>query len=313
MNTLEKNKKFLEFLTQQQINDYFKVLLEINCMEACVSPQKKFEPNDVLYRFSSEDLKQEFVGKMTKRYEEFRKIRKMFQNSKSFFQLFDKFHPEINVGEKSYKLRKVQNAFVGKKKINNFLICLGSDFIEFIMKQYGISEYSALYIGNELLKMGIFKSYLETEVLQNSELVYIMTPLMEIPGIVEEHFKPKSRKKSASFASTTKRRSLFNIDLYSYKRKSQKRLSVDLSGSKSTKELPKKSTTSTSNGTSTTSKGGLYDFFVSLKKSASMFMGTPKKSTKVYGVKISELPEAFPSVFSSLTEFIEKWCKKVSS
>eukprot|EP01080_Neovahlkampfia_damariscottae_P002458 gene2458-3168_t len=287
LNNLEKNKKYLEFLTQEQINNYFGVLLEIGCIESCSTSQKKFEPNDVLYKFCADELKQEFVGKMTKRYEDYRKIRKMLQNSKNFFQLFDKFHPEISVGEKYFKQKKIQNSF------------LGCDFVKYIMKHYGYSEFSAVYLGNELLKMGIYKSYVEGEVFQNSDYVYIMTSIMEIPAIVEEHFRPKTRKKSASFA--TKRRSLFNIDLNSFQRKSQsqKRLSVD---------LPKPSSTSKDTPKKNEKKGGLWDVFVSLKNS----MFSPKKSTKVYCVKISELPEAFPTVFSKLTEFIEKWYLKTN-
>jgi hypothetical protein len=115
---LEKNKKFLEFLKQEQINQFFKVLIEINCMEACANPQKKFEPTDTLYKFTSDDLNSEFVGKMTKRFEQYRKIVKILQNSKTIIQLFDKFQPDIEIKERNYKFKKVPNCFIGKKNIN---------------------------------------------------------------------------------------------------------------------------------------------------------------------------------------------------
>jgi hypothetical protein len=135
----------------------------------------------------------------------------------------------------------------------------------------------SVYLGNELLKTGIYTPCVEGEPFLNSESLYVIIPYHEIQKTVDGYFQPKTRKKSASFSttvSTNNRASLFNINFGS--RKSIKRMSVDLTKSSSTKEVNAKKPT----------KNGLKDFFSSIKKSASMFM-SPKKPTKVYGVKIS--------------------------
>jgi hypothetical protein len=162
--------------------------------------------------------------------------------------------------------------------VKRILTKIGSDLVKWFTKNYGFTEFMSVYLGNELLKTGIYTPCVEGEPFLNSDSLYVVVPYNDIQKTVDGFFQPKTRKKSASFSttvSTNKRASLFNITFGS-SRKTINRMSVDLSKSSSTKEVNAKKP----------SKSGLKDFFSSIKKSASMFM-SPKKPTKVYGVKIS--------------------------
>jgi hypothetical protein len=163
-------QKFIEMKEENQIIEYFQLLIDLGAVQHITEPQKRFTNSGNFYRFSiplnNKEMKDAFISSTTHNFNQFKLVQNFISNRNNVCQLF-------NSMKSNYEGFEFFNHKVRNKVFDE--VFQGYEMINWIKEKYtSLDNFGAILLAECMRQLRAFDGVKSTNCFQNGQVFYVM-------------------------------------------------------------------------------------------------------------------------------------------